>query len=78
MNVRERDALLEAAVTAHRDRDHEGRTVPPPAWFDLSPTDREELFRRQVASRALERAIDPAGQSGTARAVLARIMGLEI
>lgn len=68
-----RDALIEAAVTAHRDRDREGRLVPPAAWWDLSPEDAAELFRRQLVTRVLERAADPAGRSTTVRAVLGRI-----
>ncbi len=70
---REQESLLEAAVTPYRERDREGRLVPLPAWWDLSPEAREELFSRQLGRRALERAIDPDGQSATVRAVLARL-----
>jgi hypothetical protein len=75
MSERDRDALVEAAVTPHRERDAEGRIVPPPAWWDLSPEAREELFRRQMLSRMIERAADPRGRSGTVRAVLQVIGG---
>ena len=65
--------LVEAAVTAHRERDAEGRIVPPPAWWDLPPEALDELFVQQVLSREIERALDPTGNSGTVQAVLARI-----
>lgn len=73
MNERERDALIEAGVSAHRERDREGRLVPPPEWWDLAPEDVEELFRRQIVSREVERAMDPEGRSATVKAVLARL-----
>jgi len=72
---RGQEALIEAAVAAHRDRDREGRIVPPPAWWDLTPEACEEVFRLQVLTREMEKASDPSGLSGTARAVLARIGG---
>lgn len=71
MTPEERDALIEAGVSAYRERDLEGRPVPPPAWWDLSPDDLDELYRRQSAQRALERAIN--GYSSTVNAVLARL-----
>jgi len=67
------DPLIEAAVPAYRERDAEGRLVPSPAWWDLSVEAREELFSRQLLSRVLEGAVDPAGRTATARAVLARL-----
>ncbi len=69
----ESGVLLEAAVTAHRARDLDGRLVPPPAWWDLAPEALDELFRRQVMAREVERALHPSGLSATARAVLARL-----
>jgi hypothetical protein len=71
----DRDALIEASVTAHRETDREGRLIPPAAWWDLSPADAEELYRRQVVTRALERATAPAGHSTTVEAVLGKILG---
>jgi hypothetical protein len=71
----DRDALVEAAATPYRERDAEGRVVPPPAWWDLSPEAREELFRRQLLNRVMERAADPRGWSCTVKAVLYRIGG---
>ena len=65
--------LVEAALTAYRERDAEGRIVPPPAWWDLPPEALDELFVEQVLAREIERAVHPSGQSGTVRAVLSRI-----
>jgi predicted deacetylase len=75
MSGPEREALLEAATTAFRERDLDGRIHAPPAWWDLSPEERLELFERQIATRELEQALDPMRQSGTVRAVSARILG---
>jgi len=75
MSARGHDALVEAAVTAHRERDAEGRIVAPPAWWDLSPEEREELFERQLMSRVIEKAANLAGWSGTVQAVMRRIWG---
>ena len=72
MRPTERDALIEALSSAYRERDAFGRIQPAPAWWDLTPEDREEAFERQLASRRLERVIDPEGLSSTARAVLER------
>ncbi len=69
----ERDSLIEASVAAYRERDQEGRLVPPPEYWDLAPEDVEELFRRQVLSREVERAMDLEGRSATVKAVLARL-----
>lgn len=72
------EALIEAATTAFRERDPAtGRILPSPAWWDLSPADRERLFERQLASRAVESAIADDGLSTTARAVLDRLPGVE-
>lgn len=73
MTDAEREALVEQGVTAFRDRDLKGRPVPPPAWWDLPVDALDELVRRQLVQRALERAADPEGRSATVRAVLARI-----
>lgn len=70
---RARDATIEAAITARRERDAEGRIVPPPAWWDLAPEAREELHRLQLVTRLMERAMS--GASGTVRAVMAWIEG---
>jgi hypothetical protein len=70
---RDLDVLIEAAVTPYRERDVEGRVTPPPAWWDLSPEAREELYRRQIVTRVIEKAFDAEGWSGTVRAVMRRI-----
>ncbi len=69
---KEQELLLEAATSAFRERDTFGRVLPSPAWADLAPEDRDELFERQRLARLLEAAMDPAGLSSTAHAVLAR------
>lgn len=73
MSDRETQGLIEAATTAHRERDREGRILPPPAWWDLSPQDLDAVFEEQAFAREIERAIDSQGRSGTVRAVLERI-----
>ncbi len=75
MTARQREALLEAATSPYRERRSGHRTLPAPEWWDLPAAAREELFRRQVAARALERALHPLGWSGTTQAVLARLSG---
>jgi hypothetical protein len=75
MNHGEREILIEAAVTPHRRIDPEGRIVPPPAWWDLPPEACDEVYRLQLVTRELERALDPLALSGTVRAVLGRIFG---
>jgi len=67
------DPLVEALLSPHRSLDSQGRPAPPPAWWDLPPDRLEEVHRMALAARRLERALDPDGVSGTARAVLARI-----
>ncbi len=73
MNAHDRLLLIEAVCSSYRERDAFGRILPSPAWWDLSPDDRDLAFDAQVASRELERALDVDGLSTTARAVLARL-----
>jgi hypothetical protein len=71
------DALIEAATTAFRERDAAtGRILPSPAWWDLSATEREQLFAWQLANHALESGLDAEGLTSTARAVLDRLPGV--
>jgi len=67
------DVLLESALTAHRERDAEGRLVPPASWWDLAPEALDALYREQLLAREIERHVDPAGRSGTVRAVMSAI-----
>jgi len=73
MSDRERDQLIEEAVTAWRPRAPDGRILPHPAWADLAETERLQVFEETMRARALERLLDPEGLSSTARAVLGRI-----
>jgi hypothetical protein len=67
------DVLVEAALTAYRERDAEGLPLVPPEWWDLSPEGRENVYRRQLEARRVESLLDERGWSATVKAVLARI-----
>jgi hypothetical protein len=67
------DPLIEAALTAWRARAPDGRILASPAWADLEPAGRRQLFEDMLAARRLEQALDPLGLSTTARAILDRI-----
>lgn len=71
----DREALIEAAASAHREKDHQG-VRSHPAWHDLDDEGRERAFEVATQSRTMEAALDPDGLSTTARAVLARIRAL--
>ncbi len=74
MTAQERALLIEQAASAHRDRDpRDGRAQTHPGWRDLGDAVRAEGFDLAARARTLEAALDPAGLSTTARAVLARI-----
>ncbi len=73
MSPAEVDLLLEAAVSPYRESGADGRIHVSPAWWDLSPEQRGDLFVRQAATRELERALDAEGRSGTVKAVLERL-----
>jgi len=70
------EILLEAATGAFREFDTYGRVRPSPAWADLTPAQREELFQMQLTSRVLEKAIDRRRLSSTAHSVLGHIDAL--
>ena len=55
MSDRETRALIEAAITPYRERDAEGRIVPPPAWWDLPPEALDELFGLGVGCEGVMR-----------------------
>jgi hypothetical protein len=70
------EELIEAAASAFRPRDpKDGRARPHPAWLDLDAAGRQAAFDAAAHARPLEAALDAAGLSTTARAVLARISG---
>ena len=73
MNGDPKDLLIEQAASAFRERNTWGRIQPAPAWWDLAPEEREVVYSRQLASRLIERAHNPDGQSTTVYAVLARL-----
>lgn len=70
--IDDRDALIEAAATAFRERDASGRILASPAWADLAPADCDALYERQLATRQFERALDDDRLSATARVALER------
>ena len=67
------DELIEQVAGAYRPRSHDGLAYHK-AWHDLDPAGRARAFEIALENRALESALDPAGLSTTARAVLARIV----
>ncbi|MEZ4463090.1 MAG: hypothetical protein R3F60_06850 [bacterium] len=69
----ERDGLMEQVISAFRARDVFGRVQASPAWHDLSEADRVAAAAEARRQRQLEAALDSAGLSSTARAVLARV-----
>ena len=75
MATPEEEALIEAAASAWRARGRRGGVAFHPAWWDLDETGRRAAYEAARQSRTLEAALDPAGLSTTARAVLARLRG---
>jgi hypothetical protein len=75
MATTEEEALIEAAASAWRARDPRGGIAFHPAWWDLDEAGRQAAFEVSHQNRAMEAALDPAGLSSTARAVMARIRG---
>ncbi|MFL5318699.1 MAG: hypothetical protein ACJ790_03515 [Myxococcaceae bacterium] len=65
--------LFEEATTAFRAQNADGSVRPHPAWMDLSEDDRERLFEETLRVREIEKALDPAGMSTTAKLILRRI-----
>jgi len=70
---RDQDALIEAVLGAHRERDRDGLPLAPPEWWDLAPEARVEAYHRQLQARLVESLLDENGWSGTVRAVLERL-----
>ena len=75
MATTKEEALIEAAAGAWRARDPRGGIAFHPAWWDLDEAGREAAFEVARQNRAMEAALDPAGLSTTARAVMARLRG---
>ena len=73
MNNDPKEILMEQAVSAYRERTAAGRIQPSPAWLDLPPESRDELFTKQLQSRILERAFAPNGITTTVKSVLSRL-----
>jgi hypothetical protein len=73
MATPDEEVLIEAAAGAWRERDPRGGLRFHPAWWDLDEAGRQAAFEAARQSRALEAALDPAGLSSTARAVMARV-----
>lgn len=70
----ERDALIEAVVSAYRERDpRTGEIRECPAFHDLDAAGRLEAHDRATETRRIEAALDPAGRSTTVLAVLRTI-----
>ncbi|HEY8042181.1 MAG TPA: hypothetical protein VIF15_20395 [Polyangiaceae bacterium] len=67
-----RDPPIDAVTTAWRPRDAGGIRAHP-AWFDLDDGGRLDAYETTRALRTVESALDPAGLSTTARAVLERV-----
>lgn len=65
--------LLEQVVSANRERTIDGVIKSHPAWHDLDAAGRTAAFDETVRQRAVERALDPAGESSSIKAVLARL-----
>jgi hypothetical protein len=69
------ERLIEQVVSAWRPRDRDGGLRAHPAWHDLPEDLREVAAKEARRQRRIEAALDPEGQSSTAKAVLARIRG---
>ena len=72
MTPEEREALVAAVTTAHRERGARGEIRGHRAFYDLDEAGRLESFEATTRQRALEAAADAEGLSTTARAVRAR------
>lgn len=67
------ELLIEATLTAHRERDPDGLPAAPPQWWDLSPEGRERAFQLQLAARRIESLLDERGWSSTVKAVMEKV-----
>lgn len=71
----ERESLIAAVMTAHRERGARGDIRSHRAFHDLDEAGRAQVFDETLRARKIESATDARGLSTTARAVLARIRG---
>ena len=55
------ETLIAQALSAHRNRDADGRPVADAAWLDLDAEGREALFDATLQQRRLEAALDRDG-----------------
>ena len=75
MTPEERETLIAAVTTAHRQRGVRGEIQSHRAFHDLDEAGRAEAFDETLRARTIEAASDARGLSTTARAILARIRG---
>jgi len=68
------DELIEEVAGAYRPPVRDELRYHP-SWHDLDEAGRRRAFELASGLRRIEAALDPAGLSTTARAVLARIRG---
>ncbi len=73
MTPEERESLIAAVTSAHRERGLHGEIRSHRAFHDLDEAGRAEAFEETVRVRAIDAATNTTGLSTTARAVLARI-----
>jgi hypothetical protein len=73
MTPEERELLIAAVTTAHRERSARGELRAHRAFHDLDGAGRAEAFDETVRLRNLEAATSIDGLTSTARAILARI-----
>lgn len=67
MNSPDRDVLIESCVSAYRPLGADGNPQLPAAWWDLAPEALDEVFRRQLEARELERRFDALGRAPRSR-----------
>lgn len=65
--------LIEAVLSAHRERTTSGKILESPAWHDLDDAGRSAAHAACARLRLMEAALDGGGLSSTARSVLNRI-----
>jgi hypothetical protein len=76
MTPAERDALISALTSAHRDRTPHGEVRFAREFYDLDDAGRTEAFEATRVLRVIDAALSPDGTTSTSRAVLARIRGI--